>query len=74
MKWPTRLKPAPVPYPNGGGLKAMGTSKTLQSKQKAEMDALDAKHEADKAALVHKQAEERKPKAAPKPATKKASN
>lgn len=57
---PTRLAPAPVKYPNGGGLKAMANMQSLDKKHNAERDALDAQHAAEKAALEHKQSEERK--------------
>lgn len=57
---PTRLEPAPLKYPNGGGLKAMGNMESLDKKHNAERDALDAKHDAEKAALEHKQYQERK--------------
>lgn len=57
----TRLAPAPVKYPNGGGIKAMsGNIESLDKKHNTERDALDAKHAAEKAALEHKHSEERK--------------
>jgi hypothetical protein len=31
MNWPTKLKPAPVPYPNGGALKAVKDAKIARA-------------------------------------------
>jgi hypothetical protein len=59
FKYLTRLKPAPLQFPNGGGLQAMakGNSKV----QKLERDALEAKHEVERAKLADKHAKENKP-------------
>lgn len=41
MKWPLRLKPAPVPYPNGGAIKAVRDAKIQRAE--AEEKAKEAK-------------------------------
>jgi len=55
----TKLTPAPLAYPNGGGLKIMG-NKPRES-QKLEVEALEAKHKAELAKLKEKHAKENKP-------------
>ena len=55
----TKLKPAPVPYPNGGGLKSM--NKRQPASQKLEVEALQKKHEAELARLKEKHSKENKP-------------
>lgn len=66
MKRETKLTPAPLAFPNGGGLKAMsGNGKTLAKKHSAESDALEAEYAAKKAALEHKQEKERQANPAP---------
>ena len=55
----TKLKPAPVPYPNGGGLAAM--NKRQSSAQKLEVEALQKQHEAELARLKEKHVNENKP-------------
>lgn len=52
----TRLKPAPLTYPNGGGLASMAT-KPRQS-QKLEVEAMQKKHEAELAKLKEKHSKE----------------
>lgn len=41
MKWPTKLKPAPVPFPNGGAIKAARDAKIARAE--AEEKAKEAK-------------------------------
>jgi len=60
----TKLKPLPVPYPDGGGLAAMSTKP--RASQKLEVDAMEAKHAAELAKLKEKHASENKPKSAVK--------
>ena len=55
----TKLKPAPLTYPNGGGLKNMATA---PKSQKLEVDALKAKHEVEMQKLREKHAGANKPK------------
>jgi hypothetical protein len=55
----TKLEPAKLAFPNGGGLKAMA-NKTPAS-QKLEMEALKKKHEVDIAKLQEKHAKANKP-------------
>ncbi|CAB4166921.1 hypothetical protein UFOVP964_20 [uncultured Caudovirales phage] len=59
-KFSTRVRPAPLRYPNGGGLAGMsnGNGKT----QKLERDALEAKHEVERSKLSDKHTKENKPK------------
>jgi hypothetical protein len=58
----TKLAPAPLKYPNGGGLKAItGASAAVK---KAEVNAMEAKHALERAKLKEKHS---KP-AAPRPA------
>lgn len=52
----TKVVPAPLAYPNGGGLKTMA-NKPRES-QKLEVDALEAKHKAEIAKLKEKHAKE----------------
>ena len=59
----TKLEPAPLS--GKSHLANMGTNKTLQNKHDTEMSALEAEYEAKKAALVHKQSQERQAKPAP---------
>lgn len=54
-----KLKPAPVPYPNGGGIAAM--NKKQSASQKLEVEALQKKHEAELARLKEKHSKENKP-------------
>jgi len=63
----TKLKPASVPYPNGGGLAAM--NKRQSTAQKLEVEAMQKTHEAELARLKEKHATENKPAM---PAVKKA--
>jgi len=60
----TKLKPAPVPYPNGGGLAAL--NKRQSTAQKLEVEALQKQHEAELARLKEKHVAENKP-TMPKP-------
>ena len=60
----TKLKPAPLKYPNGGGLAAMATKP--RASQKLEVEALEAKHAAELAKLKEKHMSENKPKTAVK--------
>ena len=55
----TKLKPAPIKYPNGGGLASMSTKP--RESQKLEVDAMEAKHKAELAKLKEKHAKENKP-------------
>jgi hypothetical protein len=57
----TKLKPAPVKYPNGGGMSNM-SPKPLES-HKLEVDAMEAKHKAELAKLKEKHAKATNPKA-----------
>ena len=59
-KAPTKLAPAPLAYPDGGGLKNMATKKAPKS-QELEMEALKKKHEVDIAKLQEKHAKVNKP-------------
>jgi len=62
MAWGTKLPPAPVPYPNGGGLKVIMEKKNAT--KKLEHDKIDLQAKID-----HAKVEERyKPKP---PTTKK---
>jgi hypothetical protein len=54
----TKLKPAPLKFPNGGGLKAMATG---PKSQKLEMEALQKKHEVEMQKLKEKHAAANKP-------------
>jgi hypothetical protein len=65
---PTRLTPAPVAFPNGGGLKAMANKNS--KRHQLERDALAAKHEVERAKLQEKHANESKPK----PTTRRSTN
>ena len=56
----TKVKPAPLKYPNGGGLNTM--AQKAPKSQKLEMDALKAKHEVEIAKLQEKHASANKPK------------
>lgn len=49
---PTKVTPAPLAYPNGGGLKLM--SKKPRESQRLELEALEAKHKAEIAKLKEK--------------------
>jgi hypothetical protein len=55
----TKLKPAPLAYPNGGGLAAMANKS--KPSQKLEVDAMEAKHKAELAKLKEKHAKDNKP-------------
>ena len=55
----SKLGPAPLTYPNGGGLKAMADKKP--ESQRLEVEALAKKHEADMAKLKEKHAKMNKP-------------
>jgi hypothetical protein len=57
----TKLEPAPLKYPNGGGLKAM-TSRQTPKSQKLEVEALKKKHEAELARLQEKHSKVNSPK------------
>ena len=48
----TKIKPAPLAYPNGGGLKIMGSQ--APKSQKLEVEALKKKHEVELAKLQEK--------------------
>jgi len=52
----SKLLPAPVKFPNGGGLSAM-SSKPRESQQ-LEVEAMEAKHKAELAKLKEKHAKE----------------
>ena len=56
----TKVQPAPLKYPNGGGLNIM--AKKTPKSQKLEMDALKAKHEVEIAKLQEKHAAANNPK------------
>jgi hypothetical protein len=55
----TKLEPAPLTYPNGGGLNAMAHKKP--ESQRLEVEALAKKHEAEMAKLKEKHASQNKP-------------
>jgi hypothetical protein len=55
----TKLKPAPLTYPNGGGLASMATKP--RESHKLEVAALEAKHAAELAKLKEKHAGASKP-------------
>ena len=55
----TKLEPAPLKFPNGGGLKSMASKPKSQA---LEMDALTAKHKVEIAKLKEKHASANKPK------------
>lgn len=55
----TKLSPAPLAYPNGGGLAQMATKP--KESQKLEFEALEAKHKVEKAKLQEKHAAVNKP-------------
>lgn len=57
---PTKIHPAPLAYPNGGGLQAMASKKP--ESQKLEFEALEAKHKVEMAKLKEKHANANKPK------------
>ena len=59
----TKLKPAPVTFPDGGGLSAM-TTKPRESQQ-LEVEAMEAKHKAELAKLKEKHASSNKPTVKP---------
>jgi hypothetical protein len=68
----TKLSPAPVPYPNGGAIKAMAVSK--QNVYKAQRDELDAKHNREREELEFKIKEDaKKQNTKGKPSASKAS-
>jgi hypothetical protein len=54
----TKLKPAPLKFPHGGGLAAMATA---PKSQKLEMEALQKKHEVEMQKLKEKHAAVNKP-------------
>lgn len=56
---PTKVAPAPLAYPNGGGLK-MPANKPRESQQ-LEVEALEAKHKAEIAKLKEKHAKVNSP-------------
>jgi len=56
----TKLKPAPLAYPNGGGLAAMANKP--RASQKLEVEAMEAKHKAELSKLKEKHAKENAPK------------
>jgi hypothetical protein len=55
----TKLKPAPLKYPNGGGIAAM--AKKAPASQKLEVEALQKKHEVEIAKLREKHSSANKP-------------
>jgi hypothetical protein len=55
----TRLKAAPLKYPNGGGLAAM--NQKAPASQRLEVEALQKKHEVEIAKLKEKHAASNKP-------------
>lgn len=57
----TKLEPAPLKYPNGGGIKAM-TGRTAPKSQKLEIEALKKKHEVELAKLQEKHSNVNSPK------------
>ena len=59
MEHPFKLGQEHLPFPNGGGLKAMSTA---PKSQKLEVDALKAKHEVELQKLREKHASTNKPK------------
>ena len=59
----TKIKPAPLKYPNGGGLKA--AAQKAPASQGLEMEALEAKHKVEIAKLKEKHASANKVKANP---------
>jgi hypothetical protein len=59
IKHVTKLTPAPLAYPNGGGLKSMSTA---PKSQKLEMEALKKKHEVEIQKLKEKHLSSNKPK------------
>jgi len=56
----TKIAPAPLTYPNGGGLRTMA-NKAPES-QRLEVEALKKKHEVELAKLQEKHAAANKPK------------
>jgi hypothetical protein len=58
-KAPTKLAPAPLAYPDGGGLKNMATK--APKSQSLEVEALKKKHEVELAKLQEKHAKVNKP-------------
>jgi len=54
----TKITPAPLAYPNGGGLKTMSTT---PKSQKLEVEALKKKHEVELTKLAEKHAKANKP-------------
>ena len=60
MPKPSKIKPAPVPFPNGGGIKAMSGSNS--KRQTLEREALAKQHEVAMAKLAEKHAKENTPK------------
>ena len=56
----TKLQPAPLTYPNGGGLNAMANK--APKSQSMEVDAMKAKHEVELQKLREKHASANKPK------------
>lgn len=60
MEHPFNIGPEHLPFPNGGGLKAM--SKKSPKSQQLEVEALEAKYKADMAKLKEKHATANKPK------------
>jgi hypothetical protein len=59
QKRDTKLKPAEIKYPNGGGLKYMAQG---PASQKLEVEAMQKKHELEIAKLKEKHASANKPK------------
>ena len=55
----TKLDPAPLKYPNGGGISAMATKPKSQS---LELEAMEAKHAAEIQKLKEKHAASNKTK------------
>lgn len=70
MEHPFKLGPEHLPFPNGGGLKAM--SPQAPKSQKLEVEALQKKHEVELQKLKEKHASANKPKfQAPKKAMRR---
>jgi hypothetical protein len=60
----TKLEPAPLAYPNGGGIAAMASKKP--ESHRLEVEALAKKHEAEMAKLKEKHAKINAPMGAKK--------
>jgi len=60
----TKLEPAELKYPNGGGLEIIRATKT--NIKNAEVQLMEARHNLEKLQLKKKHAEQAKPKSAGK--------